>query len=43
MTLPARNRPGRLLERAFQREPMVTEFDELFERMNRFLESAAPA
>ncbi|MFD8544672.1 Hsp20/alpha crystallin family protein [Streptomyces sp. NPDC059649] len=43
MTLPARNRPGRLLERAFQREPMVAEFDELFERMNRFLESAAPA
>ncbi|GAA2352221.1 Hsp20/alpha crystallin family protein [Streptomyces violaceusniger] len=43
MTLPVRHRHGSLLERAFPwREPMATEFDELFERMNRFLEAAAP-
>lgn len=42
MTLPVRHRPGSMLERAFPwREPMSAEFDELFERMNRFLESAA--
>ncbi|MFJ3921576.1 Hsp20/alpha crystallin family protein [Streptomyces sp. NPDC090022] len=47
MTLPVHRRPGRLLERTFPAlgwgEPMAAEFDELFERMNRLLESAAPA
>ncbi|MFE5588252.1 Hsp20/alpha crystallin family protein [Kitasatospora sp. NPDC056531] len=44
MTLPVRYRPGSLLERAFPlREPLAAEFDELFERMNRFLAAAAPA
>lgn len=44
MTLPERHRPGHLLERAFpRREPLATEFDELFERMNRFMEAAAPS
>ncbi|MGW0712518.1 Hsp20/alpha crystallin family protein [Streptomyces sp. NPDC002643] len=42
MTLPVRYRPGGLLERAF-REPMASEFDELFDRMSRFLEAAAPS
>ncbi|MFF4948846.1 Hsp20/alpha crystallin family protein [Streptomyces chattanoogensis] len=44
MTLPARHRPGHLLERGFPwGEPLTAEFDELFERMSRFLESAAPS
>ncbi|MFJ2720193.1 Hsp20/alpha crystallin family protein [Streptomyces sp. NPDC087437] len=44
MTLPVRHRHGSLLERAYPwREPIAAEFDELFERMNRFLESAAPS
>lgn len=42
MSLPVRHRPRGLLERAYPwRQPMSAEFDELFERMNRFLESAA--
>lgn len=42
MTLPVRHRPRGLMERAYPwRQPMAAEFDELFERMNRFLESAA--
>ncbi|GAA4764881.1 Hsp20/alpha crystallin family protein [Streptomyces sanyensis] len=44
MTLPARHGMGTPLERAFPwREPMAAEFDELFERMGRFLEAAAPS
>ncbi|MFD6227451.1 Hsp20/alpha crystallin family protein [Streptomyces sp. NPDC060232] len=47
MTLPVRHRPGRLLERTFPAlswgEPVASEFDELFERMNQLLASAAPA
>ncbi|MEU6510284.1 hypothetical protein [Streptomyces sp. NPDC046942] len=43
MTLPARHRPDQLLERAFPwSEPLAAEFDDMFERMNRFLEAAAP-
>ncbi|ALO92368.1 Heat shock protein [Streptomyces hygroscopicus subsp. limoneus] len=43
MTLPARHRPGHLLERAFPwGEPLAAEFDDMFERMNRFMEAAAP-
>ncbi|MEV6164932.1 Hsp20/alpha crystallin family protein [Streptomyces sp. NPDC052052] len=45
MTLPARHRPGSLLERSFPglgwNEPVAAEFDELFERMNQLLGSAA--
>lgn len=45
MTLPVHRRPGQLLERPFHAlgwgEPMAAEFDDLFERMNRFLEAAA--
>ncbi|MGY5033438.1 Hsp20/alpha crystallin family protein [Streptomyces sp. 900116325] len=45
MTLPVHRRPGRLLERPFPSlgwgEPVAAEFDDLFERMNRFLEAAA--
>ncbi|ALO92363.1 Heat shock protein [Streptomyces hygroscopicus subsp. limoneus] len=41
MTLPVRHRHGSLLERAYP--PIAAEFDELFERMNRFLQSAAPS
>ncbi|MFI9626667.1 Hsp20/alpha crystallin family protein [Streptomyces sp. NPDC052042] len=45
MTLPARHRPGSLLERSFPglgwNEPIAAEFDELFERMNQLLGSAA--
>ncbi|MDX3758519.1 Hsp20/alpha crystallin family protein [Streptomyces mirabilis] len=41
MTLPARHRHGSMLERAYP--PIAAEFDEFFERMNRFLESAAPS
>ncbi|MFF8864744.1 Hsp20/alpha crystallin family protein [Streptomyces sp. NPDC015139] len=41
MTLPARHRPGHLLERSYP--PMAAEFDEFFDRMHRFLESAAPS
>ncbi|GAA3784498.1 Hsp20/alpha crystallin family protein [Streptomyces chiangmaiensis] len=44
MTLPVHHRPGRLLERPFPSlgwgEPIAAELDDLFERMNRFLESA---
>ncbi|MER6122112.1 Hsp20/alpha crystallin family protein [Streptomyces sp. NPDC001795] len=47
MTLPVRHRPGSLLGRAFPTfgwgEPVAAEFDELFERMNRLLETAATA
>ncbi|MFE5123216.1 Hsp20/alpha crystallin family protein [Streptomyces sp. NPDC056669] len=50
MTVPIHRRPGRLLERPFHTlgwgEPITTEYDDLFERMNRFLEAAtstAPA
>ncbi|WP_335939599.1 Hsp20/alpha crystallin family protein [Streptomyces sp. PTD5-9] len=47
MTLPARHRPGGLLERSFPglgwNEPVAAEFDELFERMSQLLGSAAPA
>ncbi|MER6503288.1 Hsp20/alpha crystallin family protein [Streptomyces sp. NPDC001455] len=47
MTLPARHRPGSLLERSFPglgwNEPAAAEFDELFERMNQLLGSAASA
>ncbi|WP_374984567.1 Hsp20/alpha crystallin family protein [Streptomyces fradiae] len=43
MTLPARHRPGTPLQRAFPwQEPLATDFDELFERVNRFLEAAGP-
>lgn len=42
MTLPVRHRPRGLIERAYPwRQPMVAEFDDLFDRMNRFLESAS--
>ncbi|MFI7296438.1 Hsp20/alpha crystallin family protein [Streptomyces sp. NPDC050121] len=45
MTLPVHHRHGRLLERPFPAlgwgEPISAEFDDLFERMNRFLEAAA--
>lgn len=44
MTLPVHRRPGQLLERPFHAlgwgEPIAAEFDDLFERMNRFLEAA---
>ncbi|GAA3784793.1 Hsp20/alpha crystallin family protein [Streptomyces chiangmaiensis] len=47
MTLPVRHRPGSLLERPFHAlglgEPVTAEFDELFERMNRLLETFATA
>ncbi|MGW0826163.1 Hsp20/alpha crystallin family protein [Streptomyces sp. NPDC002845] len=45
MTLPVRHRHGSLLERPFPGfgwgEPIATEFEELFERMNRLLQGAA--
>lgn len=45
MALPVHRRPGRLPERPFHAlgwgEPIAAEFDDLFERMNRFLEAAA--
>ncbi|AWN30592.1 Hsp20/alpha crystallin family protein [Streptomyces sp. NEAU-S7GS2] len=42
MTLPIRRRHGGPLERGFPwHEPMTAEFEDLFERMNRFLESAS--
>lgn len=45
MTLPVHHRPGRHLERPFPTliwgEPIAAEFDDLFERMNRFLEAAS--
>ncbi|WP_431969078.1 Hsp20/alpha crystallin family protein [Actinacidiphila sp. bgisy160] len=45
MTLPVHHRPGHLVERPFPTlgwgEPVAAEFDDLFERMNRFLEQAA--
>ncbi|MFF8996146.1 Hsp20/alpha crystallin family protein [Streptomyces sp. NPDC014983] len=47
MTLPVHHRPGRLLERPFPAlswgEPISAEFDDLFERMNRFLQAASTA
>ncbi|WP_431961433.1 Hsp20/alpha crystallin family protein [Actinacidiphila sp. bgisy160] len=46
MTLPAHHRPGRLMERfpaLGWGEPMASEFDELFSRMNELLASAAAA
>jgi HSP20 family protein len=47
MTLPVHRRPGQLLERPFHAlgwgEPIAAEFDDLFERMNRFLEAASTA
>ncbi|MGW3247407.1 Hsp20/alpha crystallin family protein [Streptomyces sp. NPDC001070] len=47
MTLPVHHRPGRLLERSFPAlgwgEPMASELDELFARMNNLLQSAAAA
>ncbi|MFI1165470.1 Hsp20/alpha crystallin family protein [Streptomyces sp. NPDC020801] len=47
MNQPVRHRPGSLLERAFpaagRGEPLAAEFDQLLERMNRLLESAATA
>ncbi|MBC2906797.1 Hsp20/alpha crystallin family protein [Streptomyces cupreus] len=47
MTLPVRHRSGSLLERSFPGfgwgEPIATEFEELFERMNRLLQGAAAA
>ncbi|WNM32100.1 Hsp20/alpha crystallin family protein [Streptomyces sp. Li-HN-5-11] len=47
MTLPVRHRAGSLLGRAFPaggwNEPAAAEFDELWERMNRLMESAAAA
>jgi HSP20 family protein len=45
MTLPVHHRPGRLLERPFPAlswgEPIAAEFDDLFERMNHFLQAAS--
>jgi HSP20 family protein len=42
MALPIRHRAGALAERVpAWGEPMAEEFDELFERMSRFMESAA--
>ncbi|GAU70846.1 Hsp20 family protein [Streptomyces sp. NBRC 110611] len=44
MTLPIRHRPGSLLERGFHwPESMAAEFEDLFDRMNRFMESASIA
>ncbi|MGV9933952.1 Hsp20/alpha crystallin family protein [Streptomyces olivaceoviridis] len=47
MTLPVHHRSGHLMERAFPSlgwgESIAAEFDDLFERMNRFLEQAAGA
>lgn len=47
MTLPVRHRAGGLLGRAFPATgwggPAAAEFDELWERMNRLMESAAAA
>ncbi|OIK26291.1 Hsp20/alpha crystallin family protein [Streptomyces malaysiense] len=47
MTLPVHHRPGRLLERPFPAlswgEPLTAEFDDLFERMNRFLQATGTA
>ncbi|WP_244303916.1 Hsp20/alpha crystallin family protein [Streptomyces lydicus] len=40
MTLPARHRHGSLTERGTPRSEMTTDFEDIFERMNRFLESA---
>ncbi|UKY47943.1 Hsp20/alpha crystallin family protein [Streptomyces inhibens] len=42
MTLPIRHRHGSLMERGFPwHEPMTADFEDLFERMNRFLQSAS--
>ncbi|MGW3247965.1 Hsp20/alpha crystallin family protein [Streptomyces sp. NPDC001070] len=46
MTLPAHRRPARLMERfpaLGWGEPVAAEFDELFDRMNQLLASAAAA
>ncbi|MFD4975197.1 Hsp20/alpha crystallin family protein [Streptomyces sp. NPDC058424] len=47
MNLPVHHRPGRLLERPFPAlswgEPIAAEFDDLFERMNQFLQAASTA
>ncbi|MFF4794809.1 Hsp20/alpha crystallin family protein [Streptomyces sp. NPDC001276] len=43
MKLPARHRPGGLLERSFPAVPVAAAFEELFERMKRLLEGAATA
>ncbi|MER5910409.1 Hsp20 family protein [Streptomyces sp. NPDC001982] len=47
MALPVRHRPGSLLETSLPTlgwgEPVAAEFDELLERMNRLLETAATA
>ncbi|KUL34851.1 heat-shock protein Hsp20 [Streptomyces sp. NRRL F-4489] len=42
MNLPARHRSGGMWERGFPwSEPIAAEFGDLFDRMNRFLETAA--
>ncbi|WP_089103473.1 MULTISPECIES: hypothetical protein [Streptomyces] len=46
MTLPVHHRPGHLMERAVLPspgwvEPIAAVFDDLFQRMSRFLEQAA--
>ncbi|MFI2184424.1 Hsp20/alpha crystallin family protein [Streptomyces sioyaensis] len=42
MTLPIRHRRGSLMEPGFPwHEPMTADFEDLFERMNRFLQSAS--
>lgn len=47
MTLPVLHRSGSLLERPFAGlgwgEPLAAEFEELFDRMNRLMGTAAPA
>ncbi|MFI0821261.1 Hsp20/alpha crystallin family protein [Streptomyces sp. NPDC021098] len=47
MTPPVHRRPGQLLERPFHAlgwdEPMAAEFDDIVERMNRFLEATGTA
>lgn len=42
MNLPVHHRPGRLPALRWG-EPLVAEFDDLFERMNRFMEAAGVA
>ncbi|QHC22692.1 Hsp20/alpha crystallin family protein [Streptomyces sp. GS7] len=42
MNLPIRHRPGSLLEHGLRwPEPVAAEFEELFDRMSRFLQSAS--
>lgn len=44
MALPARHQHGALQERGFPwREPLAAEFEEFFERMHHFLETATPS